>query len=74
MLLTVEYSPKGVVEIHCDEEGLDLLMSRLSVLKERGGHDHLKTPAWAGDELTEGKQNASNELINHLEIMVWPSS
>jgi hypothetical protein len=74
MLLTVEYDSKGVVEIHCDGEGLDSLIGRLSELKKRGGHDHLKTPTWAGNELTEEKQNASNELINHLEVFVWPSS
>jgi hypothetical protein len=74
MLLTVEYDARGVVEIHCDEEGLDSLIERLSTLRKRGGHEHLMTPAWAGNELTEEKQNASNELVNHLKVLVWPTS
>jgi Immunity protein 32 len=72
MLLTVEYDPKGVVEIHSDKEGLDLLLTRLQALKAHGGHEHLMTPAWAGNELTEEKQGAESELINHLKITLWP--
>lgn len=73
MLLTVEYDAKGAVEIHCDEEGLASLIARLSALKERGGHEHLMTPAWGGHELTEEEQNASNQLVNHLKVMFWPA-
>ncbi|HKQ05775.1 MAG TPA: hypothetical protein VJ464_11630 [Blastocatellia bacterium] len=40
MLLTVEYDPKGVVEIHCDKEGLDLLATKLEALRAHGGHEH----------------------------------
>jgi hypothetical protein len=71
-MLTVEYNPKGFVEIHCDEKGLDSLSATLRQLKEHGGHQHLKTPAWAGAELTESKQGSDNELINHLKIVLWP--
>jgi hypothetical protein len=38
MLLTVEYDPKGVIEVHCDEEGLNLIIERLASLRQRGGH------------------------------------
>ena len=72
MLLTVEYNKEDGVEIHCDSEGLELLVSKLNVLKQHGGHEHLMTPAWAGTELTEEKQGDGNELINHLKILLWP--
>ena len=75
MLLTVEYNGmKGAVEIHLDNQGLDLLMERLHKLKKHGGHDHLLTPAWAGNELTEEKQGAENRVINQISIMLWPAS
>jgi hypothetical protein len=73
MILTVELNrAKESVEIYCDKEGLELLRRRLEVLSERGGHEHLMTPSWAGTELTEELQRAGNTLINHLEIMVKP--
>jgi hypothetical protein len=72
MLLTVEYDPKGVIEVHCDEEGLNLIIERLATLRQRGGHEHLMTPAWGGNELTEEKQSAEKELVNHLKIILWP--
>jgi len=72
MLLTVEYDKPGTVGIYCDKEGLDLLISRLVKLKERGGHDHLMTPSWAGWELTEEIQGEGNQLINELTVRVKP--
>ena len=75
MLLTVEYNAgEQAVEIHIDREGVDLLVERLSKLKEHSGqeHDHLMTESWGGSELTEEKQGAENELINHLRITFWP--
>jgi len=72
VLLTVEYNKDGAVEIHLDKEGLDFLIERLDKLRKHGGHDHLKTPSWAGWELTEEKQGTENELIHHLCIRLWP--
>ncbi len=72
MLFTVEYDRKGMIEIHVDREGVDLLLDRLRKLKERGGHDHLMTPSWSGNELTEEQQGPENELIHHLCIRFWP--
>ncbi len=74
MLLTVEYDGESVVELHLDEEGLDLLVDRLMKLRKHNEpeHDHLMTPSWAGWELTEEKQDAENELINHLTIFCHP--
>jgi hypothetical protein len=70
-VLTVEYG-NDVVEINCDEGGLDLLIRKLQMLKKNGGHQHLMTPSWAGDELTENKQGPDNILINHLRIALAP--
>ena len=72
MLLTVEHNRNGVVEIHLDREGLDLLIDRLMKLRQNGGHDHLMTPSWSGWELTEDKQGTENDLINHLHIRLRP--
>jgi hypothetical protein len=70
MLLTVEYDGEGIVELHLDEEGLDLLVDRLMKLRRHNEpeHDHLMTPSWAGWELTEEKQGAKNQLANQLNI------
>jgi hypothetical protein len=56
MTLTVEYADE-VVEVFADKDGIDVLIGSLLPLKERGGHDHLMTPSWAGQELTETKQD-----------------
>ena len=73
MLLTVEYNQDAEdIEIYCDKEGLDLLMKKLHVLTNKGGHVHLMTPSWAGNELTEENQGSNTILINHLRIMVKP--
>ncbi|MDT8071089.1 MAG: Imm32 family immunity protein [Terriglobia bacterium] len=72
-MLTVEYG-NDVVEINCDEPGLDLLIRKLQLLKQHGGHQHLMTPSWAGDELTEEKQGPENILIHHLRIALAPKA
>lgn len=73
MLLTVEYDSKAEsVEIYCDREGLELLIRKLNMLAQNGGHTHLMTPSWAGNELTEVKQAGNTELINHLVIALKP--
>ena len=69
MTLTVEYVD-DVVEIFADREGLDSLIQTLQRLRERGGHDHLMTPSWAGHELTEVKYDPASTLINHLRITI----
>lgn len=73
MVFTTEYNKKdGIVEIYCDKEGLEFLIQRLFTLKKNGGHEHLMTPSWSGNELTETKQAVDNELINHLCIILKP--
>ncbi|HVH12707.1 MAG TPA: Imm32 family immunity protein, partial [Longimicrobium sp.] len=72
-VLTVEFNPRiDAVEIFCDGEGLDLLLDKLTRLKKNGGHTHLMTPTWAGDELSETRQGPDNRLLNHLVIALAP--
>jgi hypothetical protein len=41
------------IEIICDPEGIDRLVSELNKLKQVGGHRHLLTPSNGGHELDE---------------------
>lgn len=75
MLITVEYNTKGVVEIYMDDEGLNLLIDRLTKLKRHSGkgeHDHLMTSAWSGWELAEQVHGDGNELVHHLCLILKP--
>ena len=60
------------VEIYVDREGLSLLINKLKTLESKGGHVHLMTPAWAGNELNEELIGEGNTLINHICIMLKP--
>lgn len=72
MLLTVEYQANvQELDIVCDDEGIELLMDRLRKLRDGGGgHTHLMTPSWAGDELTEERQTEAGLLVNHVRIVL----
>lgn len=75
MLLTIEYNPKGVVEIYMDVEGRSLLIDSIAKLRaqeNKGDHDHLMTPSWAGHELTEERQSNDSELVHKLNIILLP--
>lgn len=73
MLLTVELQKEGdVLEVFCDEEGLDSLLHQLQLLRSSGGHLHLMTPAWGGDGLSEEKQVEENSLVHHVRIALRP--
>lgn len=73
MLFTVEYNSKAEdVEIYCDRQGLELIIKKLNVLANKGGHVHLMTPSWAGNELTEARQGVDTILINHLRVTLKP--
>jgi len=74
MLLTVEYHPAGEVEIYCDKEGLERLLRELAIVQKNGGHTHLMTPSWAGNELTEEQQGERTQLINHVLIVLKPAT
>ena len=82
MVLTVEVEPSekcdcsvlniDEVEIFFDEEGLELLEYKLRQLRLGQGpdHEHLMTPSWAGNELTEEKQGECRSiLVHHLRIV-----
>lgn len=72
-MLTVEHDEKKEnIEIFCDREGIELLLKKLTFLANNGGHVHLMTPSWAGNELTEDKQGTNTVLINHLKIVLKP--
>src|SRR5690349_12553622 len=67
MILTVEWqAEQQELDIVCDDEGLELLLDKLQKLKKGGGHTHLMTPSWAGDELTEGKQTEHGARMNRV--------
>lgn len=69
-MLTVEVNdPEQRVEIYFDDEGLRVLRRSLEILAQRGGHDHLMTPSWAGTELSEQKQGTGTSLINHVLLV-----
>jgi hypothetical protein len=60
--------------IHGDSKGLERLSQMVSLLIARThpghfNHDHLMTPAWAGDELSE--QNKGGAVINSVKIYCW---
>jgi len=75
MLLTVELkdgnkASEAEVAICFDDEGLELLINKLTQLRGKREHDHLMTPSWAGNELTENKGGGENyELVNHLLLV-----
>lgn len=55
------------IEIYFDRSGAELLIRRLKLLLENGpGHDHLKTPGWAGTELSENPVGKENDCIHHV--------
>jgi hypothetical protein len=69
-MLAIEYDHQNQMRIYCDEEGLDVLLRELQILKTRGGHAHFMTPSWAGHELTEESHDPNAELIHHLLIVL----
>jgi len=62
----------GIVEVVCDRDGLTLLIKRLQLLLSRGGHEHLMTPSWSGNELTEMNTGPDEILANQVNIYVRP--
>lgn len=73
-MLTFEITPDGNVEIHADEEGLLTLTRRLEQLHLQGGHVHLMTASWGGEDLSEDKQGEGNRLVQHALVFLWPES
>ncbi len=73
-MLTFEYDSDGErVYIHCDNAGINNLVSFLQQLKD------LKAPAdiqlmsneWGGEELDSDEKNVEGKLIHLVKIMKW---
>ena len=80
-LLSVVTEKGGdIVHIHGDEVGLERLARIIEAVREelrRGecGHDHLRTAAWAGSELTESmlaqEREAGATQVHHVKVYGW---
>ena len=69
-MLTVEINrEEHRVEIYLDNEGLRTLQKSIEYRRKHGGHEHLMTPSWAGNELSEMAQGKVTEIVNHLLIV-----
>jgi hypothetical protein len=67
-MITVEIDDRNEhIQVCCDKEGVELL-KRILEHVTKTGHEHLMTPSWAGNELSEQVQGKGNRLINHMTI------
>ena len=68
-LLTFEMSDdKTEIEIHGDKEGLIYLVGLIEKVIKYNTHDHLMTPSWAGNELSEEAKGKNTHIINKVTI------
>jgi hypothetical protein len=68
-LLTVEIMPDdNEVIIVGDEEGLTLLAATVQKVLKGRDHEHLFSPSWAGNELSETQQIPGSALSYKLTI------
>ncbi|WP_319561732.1 Imm32 family immunity protein [Marispirochaeta sp.] len=72
-LLSIELNKSTEqIEIHCNEDGLLLLVDKLESLKSmKNDHIHLKTSEFGGDDLSSDLIGIENEKINELKIFLW---
>ncbi|UTW45363.1 immunity protein 32 [bacterium SCSIO 12696] len=71
-LLSFELSQDGdELSIHFDDLGLNNLISVLLQIKEKAGHEHLMTPSWGGNELSEDRQSEESRLLNRITLHKW---
>lgn len=71
-LLSFELSKdSNELDVHCDDAGLEKLLSILSQLKGKMKHEHLMTPSWGGSELSEALQAEDSQLLNKVTIHKW---
>jgi hypothetical protein len=68
-MLTFEVDGGDVIEVNFDAEGRDELIRVLTRLVP-GDHEHLMTPGWGGDTLTEGFPNAEISRV-HKVTFQW---
>ncbi|MCX5580479.1 Imm32 family immunity protein [Kaistia terrae] len=58
------------VVIAFDSEGLEILIRKLTSLRDRIDHLHLMTPAWAGDDLSEERRGGPDySLVHSLRLV-----
>ena len=69
MFLTFEYDLEGGLEVTCDQEGRDYLIAVLARIAS-GDHEHLSTPAWGGDQLTDDFPNPDLAPIHQVTIQL----
>ena len=73
LVVELERGADPEVAICFDREGLELLISRLSRLREVVDHDHMKTSAWGGHELPGAPAGGERyTLVNHLRLVRLP--
>ena len=76
-LLSLTTSASGdEVFLHADAAGLDKLIRSLTSLRDKlrhnqSDHDHLKTPGWAGDELSTAPARNDERAVQHFRIWAW---
>jgi hypothetical protein len=69
MFLTFEYDREGALEVTCDQDGRNYLITLLGRIAS-GDHEHLSTPAWGGDQLSEEFPNPDLAPIHQVTIQV----
>lgn len=71
-LLSFELSPDGTtLDIHGNADGLSVLQNAISRAIEQNSHEHLMSPSWAGDELTEEPQGQGTTVLKKVTIHIW---
>ena len=71
-ILTFELSADcNQLDIHGDTAGLQDLLQTLQRVISSHEHEHLMTPSWGGNELTEEAQGQGGRLINKVTIHYW---
>ena len=74
-ILSFATDADGQLFLHADEKGLDLLIRRLTRLKEKVSsgdceHEHLFTDEWQGDgDLTS--KTIEGKIIHHVTVYAW---
>ena len=62
-------TPKDIVEIYFDKEGLSELLARLRLIEDgKSDHVHLMSESWGLGDLDEDLHRATNKLVHHLQL------
>lgn len=70
-MITVELSDDiEQLHIHLDDQGRKKLLKILNDLKPLD-HEHLMTPNWGGNELSDEQQGERCILLNAMTIHLW---